>query len=79
MHLMQHDAYILHLHANGDRFTQTGERSIALEDLHRWVAMAVDLAPDADSAMFVRICIDEVLGPHAYLGDSEWLALKETQ
>nr|WP_315232436.1 hypothetical protein [uncultured Albidiferax sp.] len=72
MHLMQHVAYILlHLHANGDRFTQTGERRISLEDLHRWTALAVDLAPDADSAVFVRKCIDEALGPYAYLGDSE--------
>ena len=79
MHLMQHAAYILHLHANGDRFMNTGERRISLEDLHRWIALAVDLAPDADSAVFVRQCIDEALGPYAYLGDSEWLALKETQ
>lgn len=79
MHLMQHSAYILHLHANGDRFTKTGERRMSLDDLHRWVAMAVDLAPDAESAVFVRTCLDEALGPYAYLGDSEWLALKETQ
>ena len=79
MHWMEHAAYTLHLHANGDRFMHTGERRISLKDLHRWVAMAVDLAPDAESAAFVRMCIDEALGPHAYLGDSEWLALKETQ
>lgn len=77
MHWMQHAAYILHLHANGDRYTQTGERRIALEELHQWIALAVELAPNSESAAFVRKCIDETLGPYAYLGDREWLARKE--
>lgn len=79
MHLMQHAAYILHLHANEDRFTIAGERRISQEELQRWIALAVDLAPDTESAAFVRKCIDEALGPYAYLGDRELLALKETK
>jgi hypothetical protein len=72
MRWMQRAAYILHLHASGDRFMDTGERRISLDDLHQWVALAVDLTPDADSAVFVHQCIDEALGSYTYLGDSEW-------
>ena len=71
MHLMQHAAYILHLHANNDRHTQTGERRIEGEDLRGWVARAVELAPDEEGATFVRKCVDEALGPYAYLSDEE--------
>ena len=71
MHLMQHAAYILHLHANNDRHTQTGERRIEGEDLRDWIARAMSLAPDAESAAFVRMCIDQALGPYAYLSDDE--------
>jgi hypothetical protein len=70
MHLAQHAAYILHLHANGERFVER-QRRISDDDLRRWVALAVDLAPDVDSAEFVRQCIDHALGPFAYLGDEE--------
>jgi hypothetical protein len=71
MHLTQRAAYMLHLHANGDRYTRTGERRIEGDDLLDWVARAVGLAPDADSAAFVRKCIDEALGPYAYSSDAE--------
>jgi hypothetical protein len=71
MRLMQNAAYILHFHANNDRFVPTGERRIDDEDLRDWVARAVELAPDADSTTFVRKCVDEALGPYAYLIDAE--------
>ena len=68
---MQRAAYVLHLHANGDRFKSTGERRISHEELRRWVALAVNLAPDSESAAFVRKCLDEALGPYAFLSDSD--------
>ena len=71
MRLMQNAAYILHFHANNDRFVPTGERRIDDEELRDWVARAVELAPDEESATFVRKCVDETLGPYAYLSDEE--------
>ena len=71
MHLAQHAAYILHLHANGDRIMHDGTRRVPLEDLHRWVASAVALAPNAESADWTRKAIDEALGPYAYLDDNQ--------
>lgn len=76
MQLMQHAAYILHLHANGDRHTQVGERRISNDDLQAWIAAAVDLAPDSESAGFVGQCIQEALGPWALCSDEEWLSRK---
>lgn len=61
-----HAAYILHLHANGDRTTADGQRRVPLEDLHRWVELGVALAPTADTAIDARRLINENLGPSAY-------------
>lgn len=64
MFLAQHAAYILHLHANGDRLTPEGERKAPLETLLRWIDDAVSLAPDEPSARTARALIIENLGPH---------------
>jgi hypothetical protein len=61
-----HAAYILHLHANGDRTTADGQRRVPLEDLHRWVELGVALAPTEDTAIDARRLINENLGPSAY-------------
>ena len=64
--LAQHAAYIMHLHANGDKVTSDGQRRVPLADLHRWVNDAVALAPDEESAQSARDLINENLGPCAY-------------
>ena len=64
MFIAQHAAYILHLHANGDRVTLDGERRAPLETLLRWIDDAVILAPDKTSADAARVLIIENLGPH---------------
>jgi hypothetical protein len=76
MHLMQHAAHILHLHANGDRHTADGSRRISEADLSKWVESAADLAPTPDDADFVRDCVDAALGPYAYLSDEDFLLSK---
>ena len=73
VHLAQHAAYILHLHANGDRHTRSGERRISDEDLRAWIASAIGLAPDADTAAFVLKCLEQALGPWAMYSDAEML------
>ena len=66
MWLIQHAAHILHLHANGDRVTLDGQRRAEKEDLERWIAGAVELAPDEQAAGEVRRLIIENLGPDPF-------------
>lgn len=67
MQLMEHAAYILHLHATGSRYTLDGQRRVPLADLNCWVSDVVALARDAGAAEWSRGCINEALGPNAYL------------
>lgn len=81
LHLMQHAAHILHLHANGERYMGDGTPRISLADLHSWVRSAVALAPDPKSAAWTRKVIAEALGPFAYFefadGDDDLLSRPE--
>lgn len=77
MHLMQHAAQVLHLHANGDRHLADGSRRISEAELAKWVESAADLAPTSDDADFVRDCVDAALGPYAYVSDEDFLLLNQ--
>ena len=66
MWLIQRAAYILHLHANGDRVIRDGERCAMREDLERWIADAAALAPDEATATEVRRLIIDNLGPDPF-------------
>ena len=79
MHQMQQAAYILHLHANGDRYLPDGSRRISDADLAKRVESAADLAPTSDAADFVRDCVDAALGPYAYLSDDDFMLSKRKQ
>ena len=76
MQAMYETGIALHLHANGDRFTEDGERRVEDSDLRSWVDVAVALAPTEESAAFVRKCIDQALGPFAWLSDEDLVLLR---